>query len=68
MPRAGYDCHRAEALAILSLEAPKQRKPRADRGTKRTKKIAPVTGKPVPPPAPDADPNKMDALPKYKNR
>lgn len=60
--------HRAEVLAILSLEAPKQRKPRADRGTKRTKKIAPVTGKPAPPSPPDADPNKMEALPKYKNK
>lgn len=34
--------HREEVLAILSLEAPRQRKPRADRGTTRTKKIAPV--------------------------
>lgn len=34
--------HRAEIMAILSLEAPKQRKPRCDKGTSRTKKIAPV--------------------------
>lgn len=34
--------HDAEIMAILSLEAPKQRKPRCDKGTSRTKKIAPV--------------------------
>lgn len=34
--------NRAEVIAILSLEAPKQRKPRCDKGTSRTKKIAPV--------------------------
>lgn len=33
--------HRAEVLAILSLEPAKERKPRSDRGMKRTKKIAP---------------------------
>lgn len=34
--------NRAEVVAILSLEAPKERKTRRDKGTKRTTKIAPV--------------------------
>lgn len=34
--------HRDEVLAILSLEAPKQRKTRRDKGHPRTRKIAPL--------------------------
>lgn len=37
---------REDVIKILSLEAPKERKPRADKGRPRTKKIAPVAPEP----------------------
>lgn len=37
--------HAKEIIAILKMEPPKTRKQRSDAGTKRTKKIAPVSDK-----------------------
>lgn len=59
--------HRAEVLAILSLEAPKQRKARADKGRPRTKKIAPVAPA-TPQPNPPSVESTVTGSGKYKNR
>lgn len=59
-----------DVIKVLSLAEPKERKTRADKGSKRTRKIAPVaTGKPqVNPPEVIEDANRMEPLPKYKGK